>query len=121
MVLLGEVLVHEGARRPELVEDGLRADGPVEPQRLARPRADSGEGVLAAEDPGVVPANADDRRYSGYAPERVLGLGRDRREVVLRRDRVVGGEYLVDGVEEGGADARREHRHEGDESEADHQ
>ena len=47
--------------------------------------------------------------------------GVERVEPVLRGDGVIGRPDLVDGVEEGTPDALREHRHERDERQPDHQ
>ncbi len=84
---------------------------------------------------GVTAVTKDGSPNTSASPVRTLGDGLDARrllgclggvdrdggEVVLRRDRVVGDEDLVDGVGERGADPLPEHRDERDEREPDHE
>ena len=59
--------------------------------------------------------------HAGRLPDRLTDRRRDQVEVVLRRHCVVGDEDLVDRAEERRADRRREHGHERDQRDPDHQ
>ena len=122
VVVLREGLVGEGAVvRPERVERPLRAFLPVHLEDVARTGVDPGERVLAAEGARLAPADPDDVVYAGRLAQLVADRDRDQVEVVLGRHRVVGDPDLVHGAEERGADRDREHGHEGDEGDPDHQ
>ena len=120
-VILREAVVDERAVGAELAEDVLRALDPVERDHLARVRVDGGDELGRAEDARLAGAGARDRLDAWRLRGRLGGVDRDRREVVLRRDRVVGGEDLVDGAAERARDPGRKRRHERDERQADHQ
>ncbi len=121
VVVLGVVVVHERAVRSECCERLLRAFRPLQGQHLVRVLVDCGHELHVAEDPRLAGARARDRLDAGHLRRGLGGVGRDRREVVLRRDRVVGREDVVDGAAEGARDPGRERRHERDEREPDHQ
>ena len=121
IVVFGEAVVDEGAVRAQLGEDRLRAFLPVQVDRARAVRRDRRDEARVAVDQRLAGADARHLLDAG----RLLGclgrLDRDRGEVVLRRDRVVGDEDAVDGVGERRADALPEHGDECDEREADHQ
>jgi hypothetical protein len=116
-----EVVIDEGAVLAQVREDLLRARDPVERQHLAGVRVHGGDELRLVEDPRLTCARARDRLDALGIRRRFGGLRRDRREVVLGRDRVVGREDVVDRTSERAGDTGGECGDERNEREADHQ
>src|SRR2546421_7106873 len=121
MVLLGDLVVDEGARLRKPRGHGVGAFLPIEVDYLRQLRVDGREVARVAEVPRRSAANA---RYGSHVPslaDDALRRDRQRREGVLGRQRVVAFEQLVDGALEGRTDPLTEDGDEGDERKPDHQ
>ena len=121
-VALCVALVDEGAVLAERGEHGSGAHLPVEVEHPARCRVDGGRGDRLAEGARLSCAHISDGDDAGRLGDRIRRRDGNRREVVLRSDRVVGVlPDLVDGAPEAGDDSGCQYRHERDQREADHQ
>ncbi len=94
---------------------------PVHVDDLGHPRVDGGDEVRVAVPKSLSRAHVSDDEDARCLRRRLGGVGRDRREVVLRGDREVPGEEVVDGSAERRDDPGRERGDERHEREPDHQ
>src|SRR6185503_9526769 len=100
LVIERVLVVNERALLAERTEDLLRALFPRQAEDLRDVRLNGGDEDRFAEDFRLTSACARDRLDTGRLGSGGSGLNRDRREVVLCRDRVVGSEELIDGATE---------------------
>ncbi len=120
-VILGERLRDERAVAAELSRSLGAAGLPLDVDHLRDVGRHGGDADPVAEGATLAGADAGHDENARNALQSVGGRDRDGREVVLRRQRVVGAEDRIDGSLEGRLEARREHGDERDEREPDHQ